>query len=97
VKRERIHLEEDKPEQDVTLLRQFEIGIANGKASPQACQKIAITQQTYLPPATRMQRLETSNAYTRPISLPSERFGSAHGDNQHYFVVADRLEDRAAM
>jgi hypothetical protein len=30
-----------KPEQAVTLLRQIEVGIANGKTTPQACKERA--------------------------------------------------------
>ena len=37
-----------KAEQIVTLLRQIEVGIANGKTTPQACNETAITVQTYL-------------------------------------------------
>ena len=36
-----------KAEQIVTLLRQIEVGIANGKPTPQACKEAEITQQTY--------------------------------------------------
>ena len=36
-----------KPEQIVTLLRQIEVGIANGKNTPPACKEAEITQQTY--------------------------------------------------
>ena len=36
-----------KPEQIVTMLRQIEVGIANGKTTPQACQEAAITVQTF--------------------------------------------------
>jgi transposase-like protein len=36
-----------KPEQIVTLLRQIEVGIANGKPTPQACKEAEITVQTY--------------------------------------------------
>jgi len=36
-----------KPEQIVTLLRQVEVGIANGKTTPQACKEAEITAQTY--------------------------------------------------
>jgi putative transposase len=35
-----------KPEQIVTLLRQIEVAIANGKTTPQACKEAEITQQT---------------------------------------------------
>ena len=36
-----------KAEQIVTLLRQIEVGIANGKTTPQACKEAEITVQTY--------------------------------------------------
>jgi hypothetical protein len=34
-------------EQIVTLLRQIEVGIANGKTTPQVCKEAEITVQTY--------------------------------------------------
>ena len=36
-----------KPEQIVTMLRQIEVGIANGKTTPLACKEAAITVQTF--------------------------------------------------
>ena len=62
-----------KPEQIVTLLRQVEVEIANGKTTPQACKEAEITQQTYyrwrkefgglkLDQAKRMKELERENA-----------------------------------
>src|SRR5665213_4056494 len=36
-----------KPEQIATLLRQVEVGLANGKSTPQACKEAEITAQTY--------------------------------------------------
>ena len=36
-----------KAEQIVTLLRQIEVGIANGKTTPQDCKEVEITMQTY--------------------------------------------------
>src|SRR6202171_4526115 len=62
-----------KPEQIVSLLRQIEVEIANGKTTPQACKEAAITQQTYyrwrkefgglkLDQAKRMKDLERENA-----------------------------------
>jgi len=36
-----------KPKQIVTMLRQIEVGIANGKTTPQACKEAAITVQTF--------------------------------------------------
>ncbi len=40
-----------KAEQIVTLLRQIEVEIANGKTIPQACRETQITAQTYYLPA----------------------------------------------
>ncbi len=62
-----------KPEQIVTLLRQVEVGIANGKTTPQACKEAEITAQTYyrwrnefgglkLDQAKRLKELERENA-----------------------------------
>ena len=36
-----------KPEQIVTLLRQVEVELANGKTTPQACKEAEITAQSY--------------------------------------------------
>ena len=62
-----------KPEQIVTLLRQIEVEIANGKTTPQACKEAEITQQTYyrwrkefgglkLDQTKRLKELERENA-----------------------------------
>ena len=61
-----------KPEQIVTLLRQIEVGLANGKSTPQACKEAEITAQTYyrwrkefgglkLDQAKRLKELEREN------------------------------------
>jgi putative transposase len=34
-------------EQIVNLLRQFEVGVANGKTLAQACKEVEIVEQTY--------------------------------------------------
>lgn len=36
-----------KPKEIVNLLRQVEMGVANGKMTPQACQEPGIAGQTY--------------------------------------------------
>ena len=36
-----------KPEQIVTVLRQIEMAMANGKSTPQACKEAGIHTQTY--------------------------------------------------
>ena len=62
-----------KPEQIVTLLRQVEVGLANGKSTPQACKEAEITAQTYyrwrkefgglkLGQAKRLKQLERENS-----------------------------------
>jgi len=61
-----------KPEQIVTLLRQIEVEVANGKTTPQACKEAQITAQTYyrwrkefgglkLDQAKRLKELEKEN------------------------------------
>jgi putative transposase len=62
-----------KPEQIVTMLRQIEVSIANGRTTPQACKEAAITVQTYyrwrkeygglkLEQAKRLKDLEKENS-----------------------------------
>ena len=62
-----------KPEQIVTLLRQIEVEVANGKSTPQACKEAEITIQTYyrwkkeygglkLAQAKRLRELERENS-----------------------------------
>jgi len=86
VKRERIHLggrpvmatKRFQAEQIVTLLRQIEVELANGKTTPQACQEAEITVQTYyrwrkeygglkLNQAKRQKELERENAKLRRV------------------------------
>src|ERR1035438_8055344 len=40
-------IKRSKPEQIVTMLRQIEVSIANGKTTPQACKESEITMQTF--------------------------------------------------
>ena len=67
-----------KPEQIVTLLRQIEVGIGNGKTTPQACKEVEITVQTYyrwrkeygglkLDQAKRLKELEKENAKLKRV------------------------------
>jgi len=62
-----------KPEQVVNLLRQIEVEVANGKATPQACRDGGIHTQTYyrwrkefgglkLEQAKRLKELEKENS-----------------------------------
>ena len=67
-----------KAEQIVMLLRQIEVGIANGKTTPQACKEVEITVQTYyrwrkeygglkLDQAKRLKDLERENAKLKRV------------------------------
>ena len=67
-----------KAEQIVTLLRQIEVGIGNGKPTPQACKEAEITIQTYyrwrkeygglkLDQAKRLKELERENAKLKRV------------------------------
>ena len=67
-----------KAEQIVTLLRQIEVELANGKTTPQACKEAEITVQTYyrwrkeygglkLNQAKRLKELERENAKLRRV------------------------------
>ena len=66
-------IQKNKPEQMVTVLRQIEVQIANGKKVPQACKEAGIHTQTYyrwrkeygglkLDQARRLKELEKENA-----------------------------------
>lgn len=67
-----------KAEQIVTVLRQIEVEIANGKTTPQACREAQITAQTYyrwrkeygglkLSQAKRLRGLEKENARLKRV------------------------------
>ena len=62
-----------RPEQIVTVLRQIEVAVANGKSTPQACKEAGISTQTYyrwrkeygdlkVEQAKRLKALEKENA-----------------------------------
>jgi len=62
-----------QPEQVVNLLRQIEVGVSNGKTTPQACKEAGIVEQTYfrwrkeygglqIDQAKRLKELEQENA-----------------------------------
>ena len=66
-------IEKNQPEQIVTVLRQIEVQIANGKKVPQACKEAGNHTQTYyrwrkeygglkLDQARRLKELEKENA-----------------------------------
>ena len=72
-----------KAEQIVTLLRQIEVGIGNGKSTPQACKEAEITVQTYYrwrkeyggirtDQAKRLKDLERENARLKKLVAEAE-------------------------
>ena len=72
-----------KAEQIVTLLRQIEVGIANGKTTPQVCKEAEITVQTYYrwrkeygglktDQAKRFKELERENARLKRLLADAE-------------------------
>ena len=72
-----------KPEQIVTMLRQIEVGIANGKTTPQACKEATITVQTFYrwrnqyggmkaDDAKRLKELEHENARLKKLLAEAE-------------------------
>ena len=65
-------IERYRPEQIVTVLRQIEVAVANGKSTPEACKEAGIHTQTYyrwrkeygglkVEQAKRMKELEKEN------------------------------------
>ena len=67
-----------KPEEIVTLLRQVEVAVANGKTTPQACKEAGIVEQTYyrwrkeygglkVDQAKRLKALEQENSKLRRL------------------------------
>src|ERR1017187_8673441 len=79
------------PEQIVSLLRQIEVAVANGKTTPIACREGGITEQTYyrwrkeygglqVDQARRLKELEQENAKLKRLVLlaPSGPCGLLH-------------------
>ena len=67
-----------KAEQIVTLLRQIEVGIANGKPTPQACKEAEITTDL-LPLAKGIRRPEAGSSQTDEGAGAGEREAEAFG------------------
>ena len=72
------------PEQIVSLLRQIEVAVANGKTIPIACREGGITEQTYyrwrkefgglqVDPARRLKELEQENAKLKRLVIGARR------------------------
>jgi Transposase len=65
-----------RAEQIVNLLRQVEVGVANGKTLPQACRGVEIVEQTYY--GWRKEYGSETNRFSFAFSCPSSfsrRFG----------------------
>ena len=71
-------IQKNKPEQIVTVLRQIEVQMANGKTVPQACKEAGIHTQTFyrwrkeygglkLEQAKRLKELEKENARLKRV------------------------------
>src|ERR1700719_3805030 len=82
-----------KAEQIVTLLRRIEVGIANGKTTPQVCKEAEITVQTYyrwrkeygglkLDQAKRLKELEKENAKLKRVVSFRQALLPSHGWRQ---------------
>jgi putative transposase len=78
------HHKRYKPEQIVTMLRQIEVSIANGKNTPQACKEAEITVQTFyrwrkeygglkMDQAKRLKELEKENGKLKRLVAVAER------------------------
>jgi putative transposase len=65
-------MKKHKPEQIVTLLRQVEVEIANGKNTPQACKEAEITIQTYY---------RWKKEFGGASAMPAGRWGGGEGHN----------------
>ena len=68
-----------KPEQIVTLLRQIEAEIANGKTTPQACKEAEITQRLYYRLEKRIRRPKAGSSETDEGTGTGEREAKAFG------------------
>ena len=53
-------------EEIVTVLRQVEVAVANGKATPHACRESGITEQTAI-----MMRVSSSAEYCGRVDIPN--------------------------
>ena len=80
------------PEQIVTLLRQVEVTVGNGKSTPQACKEAAITEQTYyrwrkeygglkLAQAKRLKEVERENSLAGRGAVLGEAREVAQGNS----------------
>ena len=72
-----------QPEQVVNLLRQIEVGVANGKTTAQACKEAGIVEQTYfrwrkeygglqIDQAKRLKELERENVRLKRLLADAE-------------------------
>ena len=94
-------IEKNKPEQIVTVLRQIEVQIANGKKVPQACKEAGNHTQTYyrwrkeygglkLDQARRLKELEKENARQRASGGAVDREAGTAGCGAGKLVSPER-------
>ena len=93
-----------KPEQIVTMLRQIEVSIANGKTTPQACKEAEITIQTFyrwrkeygglkMDQAKRLKELEKLDDSVSIFSRPrKEKSRASKLLKQRMQTLLDKLE-----
>ena len=70
----------DKPEQIVTLLRQMEMEIANGRTNPQGCKETEITAPAYY----------RWRSESRGLKLNQARFGIKSESQVSFFRIQGR-------
>jgi putative transposase len=92
------------PEQIVSLLRQVEVAVANGKTTPSACREGGITEQTYyrwrkeygglqVDQARRLKELEHENAKLKRL-VEVRQFQEIDAKAEMYSLThRDRLRD----
>jgi hypothetical protein len=67
-------------EQIVNLLRQVEVGVANGKTLPQACKEVEMVEQTYYRWAQGVRRVEGGPGAATEGTGAGEREAEASGE-----------------
>jgi hypothetical protein len=72
-------MERYKPEQIVTLLRQIEVAVANGKSTPQACKEAGLATRTRVwepiyGVRTKPLKIEAGSGILWPSEMPTKKF-----------------------
>jgi putative transposase len=72
-----------KPEQIVTLLRQIEVEMANGKTTPQACRDAQITVADVLPLKRLVAELSLEKQILKDVAEGAVRSGCSTGQQSN--------------